>query len=422
MIIANEILLAALAGFGAGVVIAGLIFLIRTIGLERRNAELNAQIKSEKAALERASAELDVRFRDTAQQALRQSGEQFLKLAQEKLGAANKDGAHDLEKRQKAIADMVDPVSKALKAMDEKLRALENARTGAYAELQTHLRTMTEDQIRLRRETGALVQALRSPATRGQWGEMQLKRCLEMAGMQAGVHFEEQVLANSGQRPDVIINLLGGQSIVIDSKAPIEAYLEALNENATEDQRADALDRHARHVRGHIKSLGSKSYWGQFSTPEFVVMFLPGESYFSAALERDPSLIEAGVDQKVIPASPTTLIALLKAVMYGWKQETLAQNAQEISEMGAELYKSVATFCNHIGRMGKNLDSAMSAYNDAIGSLERNVLPKARRFEELGVAPHDKTIERLEPLDHAARRLNSPEIFESDEAPKKRLA
>ena len=418
-------LLPAAIGFVLGGLLISLIFTIARQRLVAQNAELKAQIKAEKLALETAGAALDARFKDTAQQALSQSSEHFLALAQERLKASQSDNAHDMDKRQKAIAELVDPVNKALKTMDEKLAHLENTRTKAYAELETHLKNMTTDQIKLRQETATLVQALRSPSTRGQWGEMQLKRCLEMAGMVEGVHFEQQVTANTGQRPDVIVKLSGGQCLVIDSKAPLEGYLDAIKEGISEDDRRTALDRHARHVKTHIKQLGSKTYWEQFDTPEFVVMFLPGESYFSAALEIDPSLIETGVDQKVIPATPTTLISLLKAVMYGWRQEQLAENAREISELGSDLYKSLSTFSGHVQKVGRGLGTAMNAYNDAIGSLERNVLPKARKFDELEVSSQIKDIETLDPVEHSIRALNAPEAqgtASEDDVPEKKRA
>lgn len=405
----------AVTGFFIGV----MIVFGRILKLERRNAELNAQIKTERAALEQAAASLDIRFKMTAQDALNKTSEQFLQLAQEKLGHATRDSAHDLEKRQKAIADLVDPVNKALSAMDEKIQTLEKARIGAYAEIHTHLKGMADEQVRLRRETGTLVQALRSPSTRGQWGEMQLRRCLEMAGMQQGIHFEEQVSANSGQRPDIVIKLTAGQTIVIDAKISLEGYLDAIKEGITEEERIAALDRHARHVKTHIRTLGSKSYWEEFNTPEFVVMFLPGESYFSAALERDPSLIEAGVNEKVIPATPTTLISLLKAIMYGWKQEKLAENAQAISALGAELYDRISVFSGHMDKVGRGLGGAMDAYNKAISSLESRVLVTARKFEDLHATAIGKSIEPPQPVDHAVRRLNAPE---SDDLPEKRRA
>ncbi len=396
-----------------GALVTALLALIARQKLIARNAELKAQIKAEKLALETAGVALDHRFKATAQEALNKSSEQFLQLAQEKLKASQADNAHDLEIRQKAIADLIAPVNKVLSTMDEKLQGLESARLTAYTELKTNLKTMASDQIQLRKETASLVQALRSPSTRGQWGEMQLRRCLEMAGMQKGVHFEEQVSVKDGegstQRPDVIIKLSGGQCIVIDAKAPLDGFLDAIKEGASEEERDIGLARHARHVKEHIRSLGSKAYQEQFDTPEFVVMFLPGESYFSAALEKDPGLIEAGVDQRVIPATPTTLIALLKSVMYGWRQEQLAENAKEISALGSDLYDRLSVFCGHMQKVGRGLDGAMQSYNKAVSSLENRVLVTARKFEDLHAAPQGKDLPVTEQLDHSARLLNAPE-------------
>jgi len=402
-----------LGGFIAGVLLSAVVAVLSRQRLIERNAELNAQIKAEKVALETAGMALDQRFQATAQDALNKSSEQFLQLAQEKLKASQSESAHDLEKRQKAIYELIDPVNKALTTMDEKLKGLEHARVSAYAELKTNLQTMATDQIKLRQETASLVQALRSPSTRGQWGEMQLRRCLEMAGMQRGVHFEEQVQITdregAQQRPDVIIKLSGGQSIIIDAKAPLDGFLDAIKEGASEEERDMGLTRHARHVKSHIRTLGSKSYWEQFDTPEFVVMFLPGESYFSAALETDPSLIEAGVDQRVIPATPTTLIALLKSVMYGWRQEQLAENAKDISALGSDLYDRLSIFTGHMQKVGKGLDGAIQSYNKAISSLENRVLVTARKFEGLHATRQTKELPVPDPLDHSVRILNAPE-------------
>jgi len=403
----------SIGGFLAGALLTTVIALLARQKLVNENIETKARLEAQKEALETAGEALDHRFKATAHEALSQSNERFLQLAQEKLKASQSESAHDLEKRQKAIADLVDPVNKALNAMDEKLQGLEQARLKAYTELHSNLQTMAQDQLKLRQETATLVQALRSPSTRGQWGEMQLRRCLEMAGMQKGVHFEEQVSAKDGQggmqRPDVIVKLSGGQSIIIDSKAPLEGFLDALKDGVSEEERDIALTRHARHVKEHIRALGSKSYWEQFESPEFVVMFLPGESYFSAALEKDPALIEAGVDQRVIPATPTTLISLLKAVMYGWKQEQLAENAREISSLGAELYERISTFTGHMQKVGKGLGTAMDSYNKAISSLESRVLVTARRFEELHTAPQGKSIPPTDQIDHSIRSLSAPE-------------
>ena len=357
-------------------------------------------------------------FTLAAQEALQKSNESFLQLAEQRLKQAQSEGNSDLDVRKKEIAALVDPVTLTLKTMDEKLQTLERARLSAYSELRTHVQSMTEDQQRLRQETASLVQALRSPSTRGQWGEMQLQRCLEMAGMQEGIHFDTQVSSmedGSLQRPDVIVKLSGGKQIVIDSKAPIDAYLEAMKDNIPEEERKTQLTRHARHVRDHMKSLGLKSYHSRFDSPEFVVMFLPGESYFSAALERDPSLIEFGVDQKVIPATPTTLISLLKAVMYGWRQEQLAENAREISALGRELYERISIFSGHMGKVGKSLSAATENYNKAVTSLETRVLVTARKFEELQAAPEQKNIETPAALEDVVKILTAPEAIASQE-------
>ena len=388
-------------GGAIGFLIASIIFMRWVIRLEKEKAQLNQQFQT-----------LGQTFDTLAQDALRKSSEQFLQLAQEKLAQSQVNSAHELEKRQKAISDLIDPVTKTLSTMDAKLGDLEKARISAYAELKTQIGTMHQDQAKLRQETSSLVQALRSPSTRGQWGEMQLKRCLEMAGMVEGIHFHTQVTVD-GQRPDVIIELPGQKQIVIDSKAPLDAYLNAFKEDVSEDARLQYLDTHARHVKDHLKKLGAKSYWKNFDSPEFVIMFLPGESYFSAALERDPSLIEAGVEQKVIPASPTTLISLCKAVMYGWSQEKLADSAREISELGQELYKRVSVFGGHMDNVGKGLEKAIGSYNQAIGSLESNVLPQARRFKDYEVANGMKDIEQIKLVKTTTRDLSSPELTES---------
>lgn len=373
--------------------------------LLQQNARLESDIKNlaeQKALIEQAKQQMAADFKAMSLEALNASRDNFLALAQEKFGQLQSAAKTD-------IKQVVTPVEATLKLMDEKIALLEKERHNAYGELREHLKGMKLDQDKLRSETGALVQALRSPSARGQWGEMQLKRTLEMAGLVEGVHFDQQVSIDS-QRPDVVVRLPGGKSIVIDSKAPIDAYLDALKDGATEAERMAALDRHARHVRDHIKALGSKSYWEKFDTPEFVVMFLPGESYYSAALERDPALLEAGVDQKVIPSSPTTLIALLKAVAYGWRQEKLAQNAQEISELGRDLYKRLGAFGGHMQKIGKGLSGAIGSYNDAVGSLERSVLPGARKFQSLQGIGADADLPDLGVIEQGPRQMTAPEL------------
>lgn len=373
--------------------------------LLQQNARLQsdiANLSEQKALIEQTKQQMSADFKAMSLEALNASRENFLALAQEKFGQLQTAAKTD-------IKQVVSPVEQTLKQMDEKIALLEKERQGAYGELRQHLQGMKSDQEKLRSETSSLVQALRSPSTRGQWGEMQLKRTLEMAGMVEGVHFDQQVSVDD-QRPDVVIKLPGGKSIVIDSKVPIDAYMDALKDGISETERKDALDRHARHVGTRIKDLGKKSYFEKFDTPEFVVMFLPSESYFSAALERDPGLIEAGVDQKVIPASPTTLISLLKAVHYGWRQEKLAENAREISDLGRDLYKRLGSFGGHLQKLGKGLSGAIGSYNDAVGSLERNVLPSARKFQTLQGIESDASLPDFAVIEQTARPLIAPEL------------
>ncbi|MBI1215603.1 MAG: DNA recombination protein RmuC [Alphaproteobacteria bacterium] len=378
-------------------------------------ARLESELKNQAAALQEqvniiaeTKKQMSADFKAMSLEALNASRENFLSLAQERFTQMQAAA-------QANIKGTVDPLATTLKMMDEKVTLLEKERHGAYGELREHLKAMKTDQDKLRSETAGLVQALRSPSTRGQWGEMQLKRTLEMAGLVEGIHYDQQVSVDN-QRPDVVVKLPGGKSIVIDAKAPIEAYLDSIKEGASEQEREAALDRHVRHVREHIKQLGSKAYWQKFDTPEFVIMFLPGESYFSAAIERDPGLLEAGVEQKVIPSSPTTLISLLKAVAYGWQQEKLAENAREISDLGRDLYKRLSVFGEHMQKIGKGLSSAMKSYNDGVGSLERNVLPKAREMHDhQTLSGDDGRLPVLDQLDQSPRQLTAPEFLRQDD-------
>lgn len=368
--------------------------------LTARNLELEknlAALLAEKSVLETARQQMTAEFKAMSLEALNASRENFLALAQEKFTQMQGQA-------QTHIKEVVSPVSQTLMMLDQKITVLEKERHGAYGELREHLKSMKQDQDKLRSETSSLVQALRSPSTRGQWGEMQLKRTLEMAGLVEGVHYKAQVTVEN-QRPDVVVMLPGGKNIVIDSKAPIDAYLDGLKDGATEAERAAALDRHARHVRDHISALSKKSYWEKFDTPEFVIMFLPGESYYSAALERDPSLLEAGVDQKVIPASPTTLIALLKAVAYGWQQEKLAQNAREIAETGTKLYQRLCKFSEHLEKVGKGLGGAVKSYNDAIGSFTSRIVPVGRDLQRQQNMVEDDSLDSLAQIDQNPNTL-----------------
>jgi DNA recombination protein RmuC len=369
----------------------------RRVEHETAARELARGLADQRRLLNDAEGKLSDTFQALAAQALQQSSQGFLTLAAEKLGAMRdqatgdlearqRAAAVDLDARQRAIEGVVKPVRESIAKVDEHIRALERERGQAYGALTEQVRGLARTQDRLQTETGNLVNALRAPAIRGRWGEIQLRRVVELAGMLEHCDFEEQatVTTEDGRlRPDLLVRLPNGRNLVVDAKAPLGAYLEAL-EAPDEATRAACLDRHAAQVRAHILKLAAKSYWEQFpTTPEYVVLFLPGETFYSAALERMPGLIEEGVGQRVLLATPTTLIGVLQAIHYGWRQERVAENAQEISARGRELHERVATLVEHFVSLGNSLGASVKHFNTAMASFEGRVLVSARRLEEL---------------------------------------
>jgi DNA recombination protein RmuC len=365
--------------------------------------------------LTKSGVDLQNAFKALAADALKSNNSSFLQIAQETLKRFQSEAKGDLDARQKAVADLVAPVRESLSKVDAQIQQMEIARGGAYSDLKAQVQSLISTQKELQSETGNLVRALRTPNVRGRWGEIQLRRVVEIAGMLPYCDFAEQetISTDAGRfRPDLVVKLPGGKNVVVDAKTPLDAFLGAF-ESTDEEVRRKSLLNHARQVRDHMETLSSKKYWEQFeATPEFVVMFLPGETFFSAALEQDPGLIEQGVLQRVIPASPTTLIALLKAVAYGWNQDKLARNAQQISNLGKELHERLRKLAVHITGVGTNLDRAVEAYNQAVGSLENRVLVSARKFAELGASVAED-IPELEPIETTARALS----FEWDDEP-----
>ena len=402
------------------------------VGLREANSSLRAELSAEKAgreqeikgwqekqdALVKAQEELMKQFDALSRKALDMNSKSFLELAKTQMEKMITDVDQKETKRKLELEKLVQPLSKSLEDVSKHVREVEKDREKAYASITEQVKGLSEAQLAIRKEASNLVNALRRPTVRGRWGEMQLKRVVEMAGMLDHCDFTEQTSVNTDNgrlRPDMIVNLAGGRTIVVDAKAPLSAYLDAV-ETDDEDAREGFMKKHAEQVRTHIRQLSTKAYQDQFSsTPDMVVLFLPGESFYYAAQEIDPTLIEQGVDTNVVIATPTTLITLLKAVAYGWRQEQLAENAQKISRLGQELYERLRVLAEHIDKVGRGLRTATTSYNKAIGSMESRVLVSARKFKDLGSSTSAELPE-VQPLETLPRQLELGSGAEEDEA------
>lgn len=389
----------------------------RLHSLSERNTELNVTLDLERNAqleklrlLEQARSQLSETFSHLSSQALKHNSEEFLKLAQENLKQYQTQAQGDLSQKEQAIENLVKPIREALEKTERQIRLMEHERKEAYGSLNKHLESMTQTQQALHGETANLVKALSRPEVRGQWGELTLKRLAELAGMVEHCDFVEQQHTTTDQgalRPDMIVRLPAGREIVVDVKTPLDAYLSAVE--ATDAQQKELhLVRHSKNVRKRVTELASKAYWSQFSkAPDFVVLFIPGDQFLSVALDKDRTLLEDAMQQKVILATPSSFVALLRAVAFGWRQESLAENAEQIRQVGEELYGRLATFTEFLEKIGKSLDSSVQHYNKAIASFDSRVLPGARKFTEMGITAK-KAVDNIEQIETAVRKLAAP--------------
>ena len=388
------------------ILLAGALgWIIAHLRTQKRVTELAITLELERKAAHEKLAGLEQTFVALSNRALKENNTAFLQLAQESLKQFHVQARGDLELKEKAVENLIKPVREALEKTEQQIRLMENERKQAYGSLTKHLETMTQTQQLLQGETRNLVQALRRPEVRGQWGELTLKRMAELAGMVEYCDFYEQEQTNTEDgrlRPDMIVRMPGGREIVVDVKTPLDAYLSAV-EASDDETRRKHLEHHARKVRERVRELASKAYWTQFkNAPDFVILFIPGEQFLTAALDMDRELIEDALKQKVILTTPTSFVALLRAIAYGWRQENLTANAEHIRDVGEELYARLATFSEHLMKLGRSLNGTVADYNKTVGSFEAKLLPGARKFSEMGVGG-DKALEEPERIDKAVR-------------------
>lgn len=376
--------------------------------LAEREVEV-ARLQTQIAALTEGRKQLGEAFGAVANDVLKHNSETFLRLAKENLGTHQTEARAELDRKQQAITELLKPINEALKKTGEQIQEIEKERRQAFGSLSEHLRQVAETQQSLHAETRNLVTALRRPEVRGQWGEMSLRRLAELAGMVERCDFYEQESRdgdNGRMRPDMIVRMPDRRELIVDAKTPLDAYLNAISATADDDRRR-FLRHHASKVRERMRELASKAYWEQFSrSPDFVVLYIPGDQFLAAALENDPALLEDAFANKVILATPTSIIALLRAVAFGWRQQAVAENAENIRRLGEDMYKRITTFVDHLNKLGRSLGQSVAHFNKAVGSLERQVLPAARRFPEMGVNAK-KELEAMDTVDEATRIVES---------------
>ena len=409
---AISLLFGLLLGIVVGAAI-GFLYARGRLAAQTADASARARAAEQRAAL--VDGHLAERFEALSAQALDASTARFLEVAEGRLQAANANAAGELETRRAAVEHLIGPLTQTLARVEEQLRESDAARTRSHAALaeQVHIARQTSEQLRV--QTQALVTVLRRPEARGRWGELQLRRVVELAGMSARCDFDEQVSCADGTlRPDLVVRLAGGKNVVVDSKVSLAAYLEAA-ESEDEDVRAARMDAHARHLRDHVDRLAGKAYWAALSpSPEFVILFIPGEAFLAPALEHDPGLLEHALGRKVHIATPTTLVTMLRTAQYAWQQAALADNARAVFDLGRELYDRLGGLGRHVDQLGRALTKAVSAYNQTVGSLESRVLVTARRLNELSVV--DGELDPLVPVEETTRALSAPELMASGPA------